>query len=100
MGNYIKVSVPKMKEDADKLQDCYDKVPKLIKDLENVMARLGTCWEGPAWVSFQKQMRIDIANMLDVYDWMKVFIESMTKAEEVYGNCEEQMYQTIEGVRV
>ena len=100
MANHVKVSVPNMKEDADKLQNCYEKIPQLVNDLETVMAKLGTCWDGPAWVSFQQQMHTDIKNMLDVYNWMKTFIESMTKAEETYGNCEEQMYQTVDGVRV
>lgn len=100
MSSHIKVSVPRMNEDAEKLQTCYDKIPQMVKDLENVMAKLATCWDGPAWVSFQQQMRTDIANMLEVYDWMKTFIESMSRAEEIYGNCEEQMYQQIDGVRV
>ena len=66
MSNYIKVSVPKMKRNAEQLQANVDKIPQFVNSLDASMKNLGACWEGPAWIAFQQQVESDILYLLDV----------------------------------
>lgn len=100
MSNYIKVSIPKMKSDGDQLHADIEKIPQFIRELDGAMKTLGTCWEGPAWIAFQQQVESDILNMLDVYDWLRKFLQELSEAEKIYGTCEEKSYDYIDKVRI
>lgn len=100
MSNHVKVSVPNMKRDGERLHTGAEQIPKFVRELEGAMRSLGTCWEGPAWIAFQQQVESDILNMLDVYDWMRRYLQALSDAEKVYGSCEEQSYECVERVRV
>lgn len=100
MSNHIKVSVPRMKSDGELLQADAEKIPQFIRELDAAMKKLGTCWEGPAWVTFQNQVESDILYMLDVYDWLKEFMQAMSEAEKIYGNSEKKSYDCVDAIRV
>lgn len=100
MGSYIKVSVPRMEETGERLHTGIDKIPQFIHELDEAMKNLGACWSGPAWIGFQQQVESDILNMLDVYNWMREFLETMSQAEKVYGDCEKNSYNQIDRVRI
>jgi len=100
MNNHIKVSVPKMKNSGDQLHGDMDKIPQFIQELDASMKQLGNCWEGPAWIAFQQQVQSDILNMLDVYDWLRKFLQALSEAEKVYGDCEQRSYDCIDRVRI
>ena len=100
MTNYIKVSVPKMKSDWERLQTEVEKIPKFIDELDSSMRGLSQCWDGPAWVAFQQQVESDIVNMLDVYDWLKRLLLAMSDVEKIYGESEERNYSCVEKVRI
>ena len=100
MANQIKVSVPRMKSDREQLQTELEKIPSYVQDLEASMKQLGTCWDGPAWLSFQSQVSSDILNMLDLYDWIRGYLERLSEAEKVYGECEKKGYEFVDKVRV
>ena len=44
MADKLKVSVPRMKEDGEGLKGCFEKIPNMVKDLDQSMAMLSTCW--------------------------------------------------------
>ena len=100
MSNYIKVSVPKMKIDWERLQTEVEKIPEFISELDSSMKGLSQCWDGPAWVAFQQQVESDIVNMLDVYDWLRILVTTMSDVEKIYGDSEERSYSCVEKVRI
>ncbi len=100
MGSYVKVSVPRMKDDGEQLHTQIAKIPQFIRELEGSMKSLGSCWDGPAWVTFQQQVESDILNMLEMYDWLCRYLRAMSDAEKEYGNCEEKSYSSVEKVRI
>ena len=98
MGNHLKVSVPRMKNDGEKLQKGFESIPQMIEKLDVSMAKLAQCWKGPAHSVFREQVEKDITNMLDVYQWMKKFLEAHGEAQKVYGNCEQKTFDCISGI--
>ena len=100
MANYVKVSVPRMKDDGEELHNQIEQIPNFVRELEAAMQSLGTCWEGPAWIAFQQQVESDILNMLDMYDWLRKYMQTLSDTEKIYGACEETCYESIECVRI
>lgn len=100
MSNYVKVSISRMKEDGEQLHTQIEQIPQFVRELEAAMKSLGSCWEGPAWVAFQQQVESDIINMLDVYDWLRKYMQALSDAGKVYGDCEEKSYSGIERIRI
>lgn len=100
MSNYIKVSVPKMKNDGEQLHADIEKIPQFVRELDASMKALGTCWDGPAWAAFQQQVESDILNMLDMYDWLRRFMQALSDGEKEYGACEQKSYNCVENVRI
>lgn len=100
MGNYINVSIPRMKGMGDGLHADIEKIPQFINELDDSMRNLGQCWEGPAWMTFQQQVESDILNVLDVYDWMRRFLQALSEGEKIYGTCEKNTYDFIDKVRI
>lgn len=100
MSNFVKVSVPRMKNDGDQLYADIEKIPQFVRELDDAMRDLGTCWEGPAWIAFQQQVESDILNMLDMYDWLREFMKALSESEKEYGNCERKCYDCIDKVRI
>lgn len=100
MNNYIKVSVPKIKSGEEQIQSDIEKIPQFVRELESAMKSLGTCWEGASWNAFQMQVRSDILNMLDLYDWMKKYLNATAEGEKHYGECEKKGYDCIDKVRI
>lgn len=100
MSNYIKVSINRMKNDADDLQDYAEKIPKFVNELESAMKSLGECWDGPAWIAFQQQVKSDILNMLDVYEWLSRYLQAMSRAEKTYADSEKRSYDCVNSVRI
>ena len=100
MSKTMKVSVPRMKSDGDTLQNRMKQLPAFVQELDGAMKRLGQCWDGPAWPEFHQQVDKDIQNMLDLYEWMKKYVESMSGCAEVLGNTEKQCYDILNRVKI
>lgn len=100
MNNYIKVSVPKLKRTGETVHTDAEKIPQFVQELEDTMKSLGSCWEGPAWNAFQQQVKSDILNILEVYDWLRKYLEAASEVEKVYGNCERQSYDCVDKVHI
>lgn len=96
MSNYIRVSISRMKNSGEELAVDIEKIPQVVRELEDSMRRLGACWEGPAWLAFQQQVEMDILNILELYDWLRHFLETLSVGEKKYGICEEKCYECID----
>ena len=100
MGNYVKVSIPRMKNSGEELDADIRQIPQFVRGLDDAMRHLGSCWEGPAWITFQQQVESDILNILEVYDWLRQFLQAFSDGEEIYGICEKESYDCIKRVRI
>ena len=89
-----------MKADSDRLHENMERIPQFVRDLDATMKSLGACWEGPAWITFQQQVESDILNMLDLYDWLRNYLQAISGAEKIYGENEEKNYRTIEKLHI
>ena len=100
MSSNWKVSTPRMKQDEEDIQAQTDQIPKFIQELDASMKRLGQCWDGPAWLVFQQQVESDIQNMLDIYDWMKDYLQALSQSAEKYGEAEKKSYSAVENLKI
>lgn len=100
MGKHIRVSIPQMQRDGEKLHTQMEKIPQFVRELENAMQNLGSCWDGPAWITFQQQVASDILQMMEVYDWLRKYVQSLSEAEKAYGEGEKNGYESIKSVRI
>ena len=100
MNNIVRFSASNMKRDEETLQKQIEQIPKFIDDLETAMHRLGTCWDGPAWLSFQQEVDMDIQMMTGIYGWMHQYVQSMAGALEEYGKAESQSRELVERIKI
>ena len=100
MADKLKVSVPRMKEDGEGLKGCFEKIPNMVKDLDQSMAMLSTCWEGPAHATFRLEVEKDINKLLDLLKWIQKYLEALGEAGKRYGDCEHRTYDCINGTHI
>lgn len=100
MSDYIKVSIPKMKQDGEKIKANVDKIPEFVQELDEVMKKLGSCWDGPAWITFQGQVESDILYMLNFYDWIRDYFGVLSDAEKLFGDNEKKTYDFVNDVKI
>ena len=89
-----------MKDEREQLQEEYQKIPTFVHELDASMKKLSTCWEGPAWITFQQQVESDILNMLDLYDWYREYLQNHAEVEKIYGDTEKKTYEMVEDIRI
>ncbi len=100
MSNYIKVSIPGMKNNGDELETSIGRIPQFVRELDDSMKSLGACWEGPAWLAFRQQVESDILNILEVYDWLCHFLQVLSEGEKIYETCEKESYDCIDKIHI
>ena len=93
MSDHIKVSVNRMRSDSDELQELIERLPQAIENLGNTMDALALCWEGPAFVSFQKQVSSDIDNMEKLYRFLSNYISHIETGSQKYLEAEQNVYK-------
>lgn len=95
MSNQIRVSTSKMSQDVKTLEEQIAVLPEVIGELRTQMHLLASCWEGPAWISFQNQVADDIAFMNEVYQFLSNYEKAMQTSAEGYLSAEEKNYSEI-----
>ncbi len=98
--SYMKVSASGMSKDEEAIVAQSKGIPDFLQELSESMSLLASCWEGPAWEEFQRQVRYDIQNMSDVYNWLTTYVEVLSKSRESYQKTEEKCCHTIEDIRI
>lgn len=91
----IRVSTQRMKNDRDKLKEDVTLLRNSISELESALAFLAGCWEGPGWVSFQNQVREDMAYMNELCNELETYIKHMQDAAKVYNKSEQRAYTEV-----
>lgn len=100
MSNFIKVSVQRLNQDRDTIQNDMKDISKSIKELYDEMQLLGQTWEGPAWQAFQNQVAEDIRNMQDIYEKLSVYLSHMEYAGKQYQQCRNQVGSLVDSIRI
>ena len=95
MGNQIRVSTSKMSRDVKTLEQQIAVLPQVIGELKTQMHLLASCWEGPAWRTFQNQVADDIAFMSEVYQFLSAYNRALQSSAEGYLSAEQDNYSEI-----
>ena len=98
MARNLKVSVNSMRGDSARIQDLIDQLPGLVGELDTAMQRLGSCWEGYAWDTFQKQVASDVNNMNDMYRFLANYISHIETGAQYYLEAEQDAYSDAKGI--
>ena len=100
MGERIKISVNRLKNDAAKVENYIEAIPTLIKELEQSMDQLAQCWEGQAWLEYQNNVALYIEILTDIYNHMGEFTKDLKQAAKLYQRVEQDACSAIDSVLV
>lgn len=88
MADYIKADARKMAKDIDRLQSSISGIPGQISLLEESLTLLSRMWDGDAWLAFQTQMKGDIEQLRDLYEFCRKYLEAFSEAKYFYQDAE------------
>lgn len=91
----IRVSTQRMKNDIDRLKEDVTLLRNSIKELEEALAFLAGCWEGPGWIAFQNQVREDMVYMNELCAELENYIKNMQDAAKIYNKSEQRAYSEV-----
>lgn len=100
MGDYLRVSKASMEKDADRIEELLKALPKLIDELEQAMGQLSACWEGPAWVAYQKSVTEYVEELTGMYEQMGNYAVHIKEAAKEYGRAEQDICSEINKIYV
>lgn len=100
MAERLKVSVGKIRNDAEQVKKHIDSIPTLIKELEQSMEQLAQCWEGRAWVEYQNNVARYIEYLTEIYQHMGEFTKDLNEAAKVYKRTEQDICSAIDRVLI
>lgn len=95
MSDVIKVSSNCIKNDADEIKRLGESIPTLINELQEAMQRLASCWEGPAWATYQQTVVQYMEVLSKNYETINKFIASLYEASDEYKRVEQEIYQSV-----
>lgn len=98
MGREIRVSTGRMNNDQETIKELLSRVNREISQLETTMTTLSSCWEGDAWVAFQKQVGDDLNYMKDVYQTLQLYMSALSNAQEQYLKSEKQCNENMRSI--
>ena len=100
MGDYLKVSKSAMEKDAGRIEELLKTLPQLIQELEQAMGQLSACWEGPAWVTYQKSVAGYVEELTEMYKQMGNYAVHIKEAAKEYGRVEQDICSEINKIYV
>ena len=100
MGNYLKISKNLLEKDAQNLDTLIETLPELIKDLEQGMHMLSSCWDGPAWAAYQQTVIMHVEKLTEIYEQMGKYTINMKEAAKEYARAEQDVCSDINSVRM
>ncbi|MBR2675254.1 MAG: WXG100 family type VII secretion target [Mogibacterium sp.] len=100
MSKVIRVSADKMKRDRSRIDTKIDDMQADVNKLADAMRDLATCWEGPAWSSFQNSVNESMKEMDEVCRFLSNYLSDLSKAESLYRQCENDNRNNIRRVRI
>ena len=96
MDSYLKTSCNKITNDAEKIEELSDSVPKLLKELEATLTKLNSYWEGSAWASYQETCAYYIEVLGEVYEYYEKLIGNMHEASQKYMRAEQDVMDEVD----
>lgn len=100
MGSYLKVSASSMKRDADRMNELRKSIPALVNELDISMKQLSSCWDGPAWSTYQANVAYYIEILTEIYDYLSEYAASVQEASEKYMHAEQDICADIKLVNI
>lgn len=100
MADHIKVSASHMKKDIEDLIILKEEIPDAIDRLNEAMSQLASCWDGPAWGQFQRQVASDIQNMHELYEYLSSYMETLDDSREKYIQAELKVWNNARFIMI
>lgn len=98
MGNYLKVSTNSIRNAAESIEEIAETIPALMAELETAMEQLSSCWEGPAWGSFQENTALHMEMLSDIYEYMSKYVIHLQQASQDYCRAEQDVCADIRSI--
>ena len=98
MGNKIRVSLDRMGNDQGRIVEQLKRTQREVEKLRDAMQKLSSCWEGPAWSSFQSTVADDIEYMRGLYQELNIYINNINESRNKYMHSEKNNYNVINGI--
>lgn len=96
----LKISVKRIRSDADQVEEHLESIPIFINELETAMQQLAQCWEGAAWIEYQNQVALYIEILTEIYKQMGEFTAKMNEASQIYERAEQNVCGKMDSVFV
>lgn len=97
--SYIKTDSNQMADDIERINESIASVKSSMNELDSELEQLNAMWKGEANTAFKAQVRKDFDYMKQLVIGFEKFVDNMENAKRDYIKCENQVIDTVNGVR-
>lgn len=98
--SYIKTDTDQMACDISRINESIASVKKSMSELSFELEQLNEMWKGEANTAFRMQVSKDFEYMKQLISGFEKFADNMENAQKDYVRCENQVMDTVNGVRI
>lgn len=98
--NYIKVSTNRLNVDAQQIESLIGSMKKEMGNMKNSVKQLNSMWEGVSKKAFVQAFNDDMTALASVIDSLSAIRNFETETKNKYENCEKQVAQLVDSIRV
>lgn len=94
----LEVNVQSIKSMRSSLQELVDQLDGMLDDMYQSVEELHQTWDGPNHIEFTSRFENRHANMKDMDKSLSSFVKAIKKAQSLYGQCEEEVWNIVRGM--
>lgn len=99
-ANHIKVSTNRLNADAQQMGSMIGSMKKEMENMKDSVKQLNNMWEGLSKKAFVQAFNDDMTALTAVIDSLNEIRTFETEAKSIYENCEKQVAQLVDSIRV
>lgn len=96
----IKVNTDELRSDAATISGNIQRVTEEINRIEEALRTLNVMWEGPAGDAFIQVCGHDLEQLRTIVETLKKFNAFENNAREKYDNCESEVRDVVNSLRI
>lgn len=96
----LKVNTNRLASDVQQLTTRLAQAKEHGEKIRAAMDALNAMWEGPARDAEKQRFDTEYANLVSLYDLVQQMIDELSAARDAYETCENQVMDTVSGLRV
>lgn len=91
----LEVNVTSLKSTCGSVKESVERLEKMLSEMYASVKELNSTWEGPNHEEFTEKFERNHENMEELNRSLETYVKALKKAESLYGNCEEEVWQIV-----